>query len=171
MRALLVSITAVALGGAASPGSEPPKLHGQTLNGEAMVLPDAAAGKVTLLVLGASRKGGERTGPWKDHFIADFASKRNAAYYVIALLQNAPAMFRGMIRAGMRNGTPEPERNHVLTSAADEAEWTSYLGLTDYSLPAVLLLDESGHVLWEYIGVFDPTKYQVLKAAAAPYVK
>jgi hypothetical protein len=39
---------------------------GKTLDGKAIVLPEVAAGKVTLLVLGASKKAGDRTGPWKD---------------------------------------------------------------------------------------------------------
>ena len=40
-----------------SPGSEPPKLHGETLDGKMILLPEAAAGKVTLLVIGASKSG------------------------------------------------------------------------------------------------------------------
>ena len=59
---------------AATPGSEPPKLRGETLDGKAIVLPDAAAGRVALLVIGASKKGGDRTAPWREHFVADFRS-------------------------------------------------------------------------------------------------
>ena len=147
-------------------GSQPPKLHGQTLDGKTIVLPDAAAGKVTLLVLGASKKGGDRTGPWKDHFAADFGANANATYYVAALLQKVPGLVRGMIRSGMRGGTPEAARSHVLTSASDEDAWTKYVKMTDDSLPAVLLLDTSGRVLWSYNGTFDPGRYADLKSAS-----
>jgi hypothetical protein len=75
---------------------------------------------VALLVIGASKKGGERTGPWKDHFVADFGSNPHVSYYVAALLQGVPPLFRGMIRSGMRDGTPDAARSHVLTSATEE---------------------------------------------------
>jgi hypothetical protein len=146
-------------------GSEPPKLRGQTLDGKAIVLPDAAAGKVTLLVLGASRKGGDRTGPWKDHFAADFGSNPNATYYVAALLQGVPGPFRGMIRSGMRSGTPVAAQGHVLTSTSDNDLWKKYLNMRDDALPSVILLDGSGHARWSANGIFDPGQYQTLKQA------
>jgi hypothetical protein len=106
-RSLMASaVTVLAVAQGASPGAEIPKLHGQTLDGEPIVLPDDAARKVMLLVLGASRKGGDRTGPWKDHFIADFGTNPHATHYVAALLQRVPAAFRGVIRTGMRSGDP-----------------------------------------------------------------
>lgn len=161
------AVAALAFAQGARPGSAPPKLHGQTLDGKAIVLPDAAAGKVTLLVLGASKKGGERTGPWKDHFVADFRSNPGASYYVAALLQSVPLLLRGVIRAGMRGGTPVTERPQVLTCGSDEASWKKYLDITDDSLPSVLLLDQTGHLRWSYNGTFDPKHYQALKTATA----
>jgi hypothetical protein len=148
-------------------GSEPPKLHGETLEGKTIVLPDAAAGKVTMLVLGASRKGGDRTGAWREHFAADFGSNARADYYVAALLQSVPGMIRGMIRSGMRGGTPPAGRSHVVTCASDENAWKKYLAMTDDALPSVLLLDASGRVRWSYNGVFDEARYRDLKSATA----
>jgi hypothetical protein len=86
-------MTVLVLAQGASPGREAPKLRGQTLDGKSIVLPDFAHGEVMLLVLGASRKGGERTGPWKDHFIADFGTNPHATYYVAAMLQRVPRHF------------------------------------------------------------------------------
>jgi hypothetical protein len=152
-------------------GSEPPKLRGETLDGQPIVLPDAAAGKVTLLVLGASKKGGDRTGTWREHFQADFGSDPRVDYFTAALLENAPAVFRGMIKAGMRSGTPLAARSHVVICTSDEAAWKKYLGLADDALPGVLLLDSSGHVRWSYDGVFEPGRYSALKAATNDLVK
>jgi hypothetical protein len=140
-------------------------LHGQTLDGKTIVLPDAGAGKITLLVFGASKKGGERTGPWKDHFVADFGSNPDVTYYVAALLERVPTVFRGIIRTGMRGGTPIGERAHVLTSGSDEAAWRKYLNISDDTLPSALLLDESGRARWSHNGVFDSDQYQALKIA------
>jgi hypothetical protein len=160
-----MAAVALALAQGVPSGSEPPSLRGQTLDGKPIVLPVAAAGKVTLLVLGASRKGGDRTGPWKDHFVADFGSNPNATYYVAALLQGAPGPFRGMIRSSMRSGTPVASQGHVLTSTSDNDAWKKYLNMRDDALPGVLLLDGSGRARWSYNGVFDPGQYQALKQA------
>jgi len=161
---IIASAAALALAQGPPAGSEPPKLRGETLEGKAIVLPDAAVGRVTLLVLGASRKGGDRTGPWREHFAADFGSNPRVDYYVAALLQSVPGLMRGMIRSGMRGGTPPAGRSHVLTSASDEDAWKKYLAMTDDSLPSVLLLDASGRVRWSYNGVFDDADYQRLKS-------
>jgi len=136
-RVLAVTAVVLLLAQPAVPDSPPPKLHGQTLDDEAILLPDAASGKVTLLLVGASRKGGELTGVWKDHFLTDFGSNPHATYYVIALLENV--------------------------SASDEIVWKRYLGMRDDSLPGVLLLDESGRPRWSYSGVYDPEHYRALK--------
>lgn len=162
---LLALVTAAAFAQTPPPGSYPPKLRGQTLSGQAIVLPDAAAGKVTMLAIGASKKAGDRTAPWKQHFLADFGSEPRATYYVAALLQSAPSLVRGMIRSAMRGGTPEAQRDHVLTSSTDEAAWKKYLDIHDDSLPVILLLDASGHALWSYSGEFDAAQYDALKHA------
>jgi hypothetical protein len=149
----------------ASIGSEPPKLHGQTLDDKTIVLPDTAAGKVTMLVVSLSRKAGERSGPWREHFAADFALDPQVTYYVAAMLQGAPSFLRGLIRSGIRKGTPAAAQSQVLTSATDEEAWKQYLQMKDDSLPSVLLLDQSGHVRWSYDGAFDPNHYEELKDA------
>lgn len=164
---LLPWLATAALALAQSPpiGSEPPKLHGQTLDDKNIVLPDEARGKVTLLIVSLSRKAGERTASWREHFAADFASDPHVTYYVAALLQSAPSFIRGMIRSSIRKGTPAAAYSHVLTSATDDAAWKQYLEMKDDSLPAVLLLDQEGHVRWSYNGVFDPDHYRDLKTA------
>jgi hypothetical protein len=57
---LVTLLATAALAQSPSIGSEPPKLHGQTLDEKNIVLPDETGGKVTLLVVSLSRKAGER---------------------------------------------------------------------------------------------------------------
>ena len=134
---------ASALAGAqeATIGSEPPKLHGNTLDGTGIVIPDACRGKVTLLLLGFSKNGGQLTLAWRTPLLADFPPDPRLTYYTVALLERAPSLLRGMIRAGMRRSTALADRAHVLTAMVDEAAWINYLKLKDQRLPAVLLLD------------------------------
>jgi len=166
-RALLLASAACALAQSARVGSEIPRLDGQTLDNKPILLPAAAAGKVTLLLLGFSKKAGDRTGPWRERFVADFGSEPDPTYYVAAMIGGAPSLVRGMIRSGMRSGTPPSARAHVLTSAADETEWKKYLDVKDDSVPFVLLLDKTSHLRWSYSGTFDAGQYQALKNAVA----
>ena len=147
-------------------GSEPPKLHGNTLDRTGIVIPDACVGKVTLLLLGFSKNGGQLTAAWRTPFLADFPPDPRLTYYTVALLERAPSLLRGMIRAGMRRSTPLAERAHVVTAMVDESAWINYMKLKDDRLPAVLLLDQTGRLSWFYIGSFDSSHYASLKTAA-----
>jgi len=164
---LVISVRNLMFAQAGSIGSEPPKLHGQTLDGQAIVLPDASLGKVTLLLIGTSKKSGQQAGRWREQFVADFGSDPRVTYYSAALLQGAPSMLRGMIRAGMRKETPTSAQPHVLTSASDDAAWKQYLGIQHDGLPAVALLDQAGHLRWSYNGIFQPDRYQSLKTTTS----
>ncbi len=163
--ALAVSLT-LALAPGASLDTQVPKLRGDTLDDHKIVLPDAAAGRVLFLALGFSKKAGSATGPWRDHFAADFGADPHAAFYVAAMLESAPSLFRGMIRGGMRGGTPQAMRSHVLICTTDNAVWKTYVDLKDDSLPVVLLIDGNGRLLWTWAGAFDPAHYQSLRTAA-----
>jgi hypothetical protein len=166
LAALLLAAAAGAFGQGAAPGSEPPKLRGETLDGQALVLPDAASGKVALLIVSASKKAGDRTGTWRDHFLGDFGADPRVACYTAALLEEAPSLIRGMIKAGMRSGTPPAARGHVVVSISGEAVWKKYLNLRDDKLPGLVLLDGSGRVRWSYNGILEPGRYSALQAAA-----
>ncbi|HEX4485775.1 MAG TPA: hypothetical protein VH088_05880 [Terriglobales bacterium] len=148
-------------------GSQPPKLHGQTLGDKPIILPDASAGKVTLLVVSISRRAGERTAPWRERFAADFASDPHVAYYVVALLEDAPSFIRNMIRSAIRKSTPAAQQSHVLTSATGEAAWRKYLDSKDDTQPIVLLLDQTGGLRWSYNGALDSDHYASLKDATS----
>ncbi len=163
----LAASLAFALAPGASLNTQVPKLRGETLDDQKIVLPDAAAGRILFLALGFSKKAGNATGPWRDHFAADFGADPHAAFYVAAMLESAPSLFRGMIRSAMRGGTAQPMRSHVLTCTTDNAVWKKYVDLTDDSLPVVLLTAGNGRLLWTWTGAFDPVHYQSLKTAAA----
>jgi hypothetical protein len=146
-------------------GSQPPPLRGETLDRESVSFPELLSGKVTVLFIAASKKGGELSGIWRDRFLADFGVNPRVTYYTIALLENAPGMLRGMIKSGMRNGTLTDRRPHAIVSTEGNAAWKQYLGMRDNELPAVLLLDSSGHAAWDYKGAFGADRYAGLKAA------
>jgi hypothetical protein len=147
------------------PGSDPPKIRGETVNGKPIELPEAATGKTTVLILGFSKQGGQQTGVWQDHLSQDFATDPYFTSYTIAMLEGVPTLFRGMIKSGIRSGTPAPKRDHVVTTVSGEAAWKKFAGVSDSSVPYLVLLDGAGHVRWSGHGLFDQRQYDVLRSA------
>lgn len=159
-------LTAALIASAALAQSVAPALRGETLDGRKITLAEAAAGKTTLLVLGFSKRAGDVSHAWRDRFAADFGSDPHAAYFVVAFLEDAPGLVRGMIKSAMRSGTPRAERPHFIVTTSDEAVWKKFVHMENDKLPCVVLVDGSGNVKWSWNGEFEASQYSALKETA-----
>jgi len=157
----LVSVAAFAQSAA-------PDLRGETLDGSKFSL---SPGKTTILVLGFSKKAGDLSAPWRDHISADFGADPRGSWFVVAFLESAPSLVRGMIKSAMRSGTPVPARGHTIVAVSGEAVWKKFAGVSDDKLPCVLLLDGSGRVAWSGFGEFEQARYSAFKDAATSLLK
>lgn len=167
-RILLSALMAVGIA-AAQPITDkrtPPKIIGETANGTAITLPDASAGKITFLVLGFSKQGGDLSGSWERHVSEEFAHDAHFAVYTVAMLEDMPGMFRGLAKSGIRNGTPPARREHVVTSTTGEAPWKQFLGVSDAKVPYLVLLDSAGLTRWSGHGPWNESLYQQFNLAA-----
>src|SRR4029077_8284784 len=52
-------------------GATLPSLQGQTLDDKDVSLPDAAQGRVCLVIMTFSKQAGERSRQWQEHFVKD----------------------------------------------------------------------------------------------------
>jgi len=141
-------------------------LQGQTLEDKDVSLPDVAQGRVCLVIMTFSKEAGERSRPWQDHFVRDFADDSKATSYSVAMLSDAPGFVRGMIRSAMRRGTPQPLRPRTITVTSDSKPWKQRLNLTNDKDVFLLLLDKQGRIALIQHGDFDPKLYADLKATA-----
>ena len=160
----ILSVSAV-MGHSATERRTPPKIHGETANGTQITLPDASAGKITLLLLGFSKQGGEQAGSWERHASEQFAHDSRFTAYTVAMLEDMPSMFRGIVRSSIRNGTPPAKREHAVTTATDEAAWKQFADVSDAKLPYLILLDAKGVVRWSAHGLWGDQLHQELTAA------
>jgi hypothetical protein len=124
-----------------------PSTAGETLSGKHLVLADAVRGHAAVLVAGFSHEGGMKVGEWMKALRGDsvFAS---VDVYEIAMLEGAPGIFRGMIKSGMRKGTPPAEQGHTLVMTQDQKQWEKFFGVGDDKDPYVALVNANGDVLW-----------------------
>jgi ATP10 protein len=148
-------------------GTALPQLRGETLLGNSLVLPDAAAGKAAFLTIGFSKKGGKNTRAWSERFAKDYGSHANLTSYSVAMLEEAPKILRGFIKAGIKKSVPPQAQSRFLIVTSDEAAWKKYLNVADDDLAYVLLIDGNGRVIWKDQGAFDDKKYEALKAKLA----
>jgi hypothetical protein len=152
------------------PDSPLPQIKGMSLEDREVTLPDAAAGKAALLIITFSKAAGEHARAWSDRFVQDYPQDDKATSYSVAMLEDVPSLFRGMVRSGIKRGIPAALRSRFVTVVKDEAQWKQYVGVKEDKDPYLLLLDRSGHVSWKYQGRFDQKIYDILKTKIAELI-
>ena len=156
--------SANALAQAQVPGM--PTTAGETLSGKKIVLAEAVRGHRTVLVAGFSHDGGIACGDWMKAIRGD-ASLASVDVYEIAMLEGAPALFRGMIKSGMRKGMSSAEQERVVVLTQDDKLWEKYFEVSNGQLPQVMLLDAQGNVVWHGRGAADVVEPQLRAAVSA----
>src|SRR5271165_2774103 len=103
--AAIVLVVAIAVCLSMSPAAaaqQLPRLQEENLAGHQVVLPDAAAGKVAVLVFGFSHGSQTTTGAWTKQIRTDFGKSSGFELYQLPVLEEAPRFIRGMIISGMK---------------------------------------------------------------------
>jgi hypothetical protein len=143
-------------------GERLPKLSGEFLTGQAAVLPQAAAGRVALLLLGFTYESRFSVEPWAQRFRAQFRSDPRVTFYELPMIGGWGRLAKWWIDGGMRRGTPKEDYEHVITVYKDTNSWKQLVGFGDPDAAYVILLDRTSKVAWLYRGAFDETAFQTL---------
>src|ERR1035438_9529465 len=99
-----------------------PRLQEENLAGQQVVLPDAAAGKVAILVFGFSKASQNTTGAWMKRLQPDYGKSAGVVLYQLPVLEEAPRILHGMIVSGMKKGVAENLRANFIPVMHNEAE-------------------------------------------------
>ena len=169
--AFLLLGTAIASAQTLRPGTTIPPIKGTTLEDQAIILPDAVRGKVTLLIITFSKTAGEVGRGWSDPFFKDYPQDDRITSYAIAMLEDVPSLLRGMVRGGIKRGVPSSMRRRFLTVNQDENQWKQYVGLKNDKEPYLVLFDDKSQMQWIHHGVFDPAVYGGLKVRIAELIR
>jgi ATP10 protein len=143
-----------------------PRLEGETLSKKPIVLPDAAHGKIALLVIGFSKKGGQATGAWQKQFKNDFGADQKYVVCPVAVLEDVPRFIRGMVTSGIRSSTPATEQDHFVILVHGEQDLKHFVGYSTPDDAYLLLLDAKGDIRWRGHGLFKDEDYAALKNVA-----
>ena len=150
-----------------------PRLEEENLNGQRVVLPDAAAGKVAVLVLGFSHASQKPTEAWARRTLDTFGKNSGFVLYQLAVLEDAPRFIRGMIIARIKKGVPESQRPTFLPVVHQAEELKKLVAWKkDAEDDAyILVLDRAGKVAYQTHSPTPDTGFATLQSNVTALLK
>ena len=145
-------------------GDPLPTLRGEFLTGRTALLPQAAGGRVALLLLGFSYDSRFAVEAWAGKFREQFHRDPRVTFYEIPMIGGLAWMGKWFIESGMRRGTPKQDYENVITVYGGAHPWKQRLGFRDPKAAYLILLDASGRVAWRYTGGLDEQAYHALSS-------
>ncbi len=148
-----------------------PKIEGESLAGHHVVLPDAASGKIAVLIFGFTKASGAPTGAWGKKISAEFHGQAAFTLYQLPVLEDVPRLFRGLVISGIRKGVPEEVRDHfvpILNGEAGLKKLVSYKAPDD---PYLVVLNREGKIVAQMHGFLTDAAYAQLKTPLESLLK
>ncbi len=146
-------------------GEPLPTLKGQFLTGRDAVLPEASAGKVTLIAMGFTYASRVPVEAWGDWYRTAIGSRTDITFFEVPMIGGLATLGRWFIDRGMRQGTPVELHDHVITVYRGTGDWKQRLSYASHHKDDAYLIvfDKEGVVRWLHHGVFDTFQSALLK--------
>jgi hypothetical protein len=146
-----VAVQVTAAGG--SVGTRLPALRATALEGASVVLPDSAAGRVTLIGFGLKRQVHGQIEKWLDAYESEFSDRARYDCYEVPLMGGGPVKaLAGFINMMMRRGIPKHRHARTLPYYQDYRKYAAALALADPSKAYFFVLDRDGIIRWQDSG-------------------
>lgn len=122
-------------------------ISGESLAGNKVVLPEAANGRVAILVFGFTKASKDPTKAWATKLNSEFAGRPNFVLYQLPVLEEVPRLFRGMVISGMKKGVLENLREHFVPILQGEAGLKNLVSYKEPDDAYVVMLDRYGRIV------------------------
>ena len=144
-----------------------PRLEAEFLTGRKAVLPDAAAGKSALVMMGFTYDSRFDVEKWAEQVRREFGANDKVTFFEVPVIGGMGRMAKWFIDAGMRKGTPKELHENVITVYGGVDRWKQTMGFSKAQEDAayVALLGPDGRVQWMHRGGFTEEAMTALKAA------
>jgi hypothetical protein len=145
-----------------------PRLEGEFLTGKKAVLPDAAKGKIALVMMGFTYDSRFAVEAWAERVKPAFAEMGTATFYEVPVLGGMARMAKWFIDSGMRRGTPKELHENVITVWGSVDRWKALMGFTKAAEKDayLALLDADGRVRWRHHGPYTQEAFDAMMRAA-----
>jgi hypothetical protein len=164
MASLLLAASAATLVAGMQVGEPLPALEGEFLSGSRAALPQAASGRVALLLLGFTYESRFAVEAWAGRFRRDFAGDRRVTFYEIPMIGGIARLGKWFIDSGMRRGTPKEDYENVITVYGATDAWKRRVGFGDPNAAYPILIGPDGKVVRLVSGGFGEEPYQALRS-------
>ncbi len=141
-----------------------PRIEGESLSGQEVVLPDSVSGKVAILILGFTKASKTQCGAWADKLYRDSSKQEGVEVYQLPVLEDVPRFVRGMVISGIRKGTAENRRDHFVPILQNEAELKRLVSYKEESDAYLILLDPTGKIVGQFRGSPSEPAYSELSS-------
>jgi len=155
-------VLATTLAGHAS-AQKIPKVHGETLAGTPVNLPESLQGKSGILVIGFAQGSREAVTVWGKKLAADYFDSPSVLYYEMPVLASVPKLMRGFVTGRIKAAVSDRGKPHFIPLTEDEPAWRNLVHYQAADDPYVLLVDGTGMVRWQTQGSATDTAYTALK--------
>lgn len=123
-----------------------PRIIGQSLSGNQVSLPSAAAGSVAIICIGFSHGSQSQLKAWAEGATKAIGQDSRVVVYSVAVLEDAPRWVRGMALRAMKSAVPPQEQARFLVVYQGESELKRVTGFQRPEEAYVLLLDPKGDI-------------------------
>ena len=147
-----------------------PRLEGDFLSGRKAVLPDAAQGKLALVLMGFSYGSRTAVEAWAEHVRPAFTAHEAATFFEVPVLGGMARMGKWFIDSGMRKGTPKELHENVITVWGNVDRWKALAGFSKRAEDDayLTLIGRDGRILWLHHGPYSAEAFDAMMAAASP---
>ena len=157
----LVFLTCTACAQATGPM---PRIEGESFAGRKVVLPDAASGKVAVLILGFSKGSKGPTSAFGEKIGSKFGSQPGFELYQLPVLEDVPRLIRGMVISGIKRGVKENLRDHFVPIVQGEESLKKLVGYKEVDDAYIIILDRSGQIAGQMHGAYGEAVYAQCEA-------
>jgi hypothetical protein len=142
-----------------------PKIQGASLAGHTVVLPDAAAGKIAILIFGFTKASKVPTSAWADKLQAYVGSRPDFELYQLPVLEDVPRLFRSMVISGIKKGVAENKRDHFVPIVQGEAELKRLVRYKEPDDAYLIIVGRGGTIVQQLHGAPTDENYRQVKSA------
>jgi hypothetical protein len=146
-----------------------PRLEAEFLTGRKAVLPEAAAGKSALVMMGFTYDSRFDVEKWAEHVRREFSTNESVTFFEVPVIGGMGRLAKWFIDSGMRKGTPKELHENVITVYGGTDRWKRAMGFSKAQEHAayLALLGPDGRVQWLHRGGFTEEAMAALKAVIA----
>lgn len=136
-----------------------PTIEGLSFADQKVVLPDAARGKVAVLIFGFTKASKDPTGAWANRVHSEFGTRSGFELYQLPVLEDVPRFVRGVVISGIRKGVRANMRTNFVPILQHERELKQFVNYKEPDDAYLVVLDPGGQVILQKHGPFNDPAY------------